>query len=229
MQLKKQLTLFTFAGSPTHPTLSPTMMKLTPRQANRPLGQKRIYQIFVFKQTQKSLKTARYNQSKVFIASPAGLGGAGGREWARIRTRVSVPVSSVARRIHPPLSRPPGTRRRWVSLSCPPSPPAARAWPTCRWRKGLRPSVCFPASHTSDSSQNLRPHLLATCYRVSRIRALSSYSQKWGVSKSERETGRFLPKGRSRKKSLTPTGLLCPVSDGEGARQGWRGDWRGGQ
>lgn len=64
---------------------------LTPRQANRPLGQKRTYQIFIFKQTQKSLKTASCNQSKVFIASPTRAGRRG-REWARTRTWICVPI-----------------------------------------------------------------------------------------------------------------------------------------
>ena len=80
---------------------------LTPRQANRPLGQKRTYQIFIVKQTQQSLKTASCNQSMVFIASPARAGRRG-REWARIRTRIWVPESFATWHIHGSLSRPPG-------------------------------------------------------------------------------------------------------------------------
>lgn len=147
---------------PTHPHPFPHDDKtLTPRQANRPQGQKRIYQTFVFKQTQKSLKTARYNQSKVFIASPARAGRRR-REGMGANPNTDFCSPLVLRGVHTrhsPDHQALGARR---ALPCPPSPPAARAWPTCRWRAGLRSSGCFPSSQTSDRFQNLRPNL-ATC------------------------------------------------------------------
>lgn len=58
---------------------------------------------------------------------------------------------------------------------------------------------------------------------------LSSTARPGDVQRESDKRVRFIPKGRSREKKLTPTGLLRPVSHGEGARPGWRsGKARGG-
>lgn len=184
------------------PTLFPTMTKpLTPGQANRSLGQKKSYQIFIFKQThthKTKLKTARCNQAKVFIASPARAGRKGRVLLRGVRTG------------HFPGDQAFGAVG---SLPCPPSPPAPRAWPTCGWRRAFAPSV-FPHPKLAAASQvcALISLFLPLAAR-SRVRALSSYSQARGLPKSERARNRSLhPERQKSRETIDSDRFASPKS-----------------
>ena len=86
------------------------------------------------------------------------------------------------------------------SLPCPPPPPTPRAWPTCGWRRAFAPSVSPHPNLVAASKVCALIALFLPLAAESRVRALSSCSQAWGLSKSVRERGRFVPKGKSREK-----------------------------
>lgn len=121
------------------PPLLPTQNSNPQAGKRATRAEKNTYQIFVFKQTNtKSLKTARYNQSKVFIASPARAGRSA-REWARTRTRICVSALVLLSGVYGSVFRSPGNRCRWClharPLHLPPElgPPAGGKRPRPGW------------------------------------------------------------------------------------------------
>lgn len=209
MQLKKQLTLFTFAGSPSPHPFSYDDKTLTPDRQTGHEGRKGLIKyLYSSKQTQKFLKTARYNQPKVFVSPlPPGLGGAGGngRESGH---GFLFPI--LLRGVY--MDHFSGHRAFGAAGSLPARPlhlPPELGPPAVE--KGLRPSVSpHPKLATASKMCALVVVLFLPLAAESRIRALSSYSQEWGVSRSERETGRFHPERQKSKEIIDSDRFASP-------------------
>lgn len=80
-----------------------------------------------------------------------------------------------------------GIRRLWVSSPAHPLHLPPRGWPTCGWRGAFTPSVSPHLKLAAASKVCALTALFLPLAAESRVRALSSYSQTWGLSKSVRE------------------------------------------